>query len=222
MRLWLSRSGEVPLREQLVTQIVLGIASNDLAAGERLPSTRELARRYQIHSNTVSAAYRELAKRGWVEFRRGSGVYIKARIGSKALEPGQDLDELIAVFFRNVHARGYSLADIHAGLKRWSSAQPPDHFLLIEPDVELRRILVAEIAEATGRRIVGSDIVDLDRDGRLTGAVPVALQTQTEKIISFLPRGLDLLALSSQSVPGSMSGQRPPPNDALIAIVSRS
>jgi GntR family transcriptional regulator len=74
MRLWISKNSEVPIREQLVTQIVLGIASSDLRVAERLPSTRELARRYDIHANTVSAAYRELAKRGWVEFRKGSGV----------------------------------------------------------------------------------------------------------------------------------------------------
>ncbi|HET9479284.1 MAG TPA: GntR family transcriptional regulator, partial [Pyrinomonadaceae bacterium] len=70
MRIWLSKNSEVPIREQLVTQIVLGIVSNDLKVNERLPSTRDLARRYDIHANTVSAAYRELARRGWVEFRK--------------------------------------------------------------------------------------------------------------------------------------------------------
>ncbi|HKG78053.1 MAG TPA: GntR family transcriptional regulator, partial [Pyrinomonadaceae bacterium] len=64
MRIWISKNSEVPIREQLVTQIVLGIVSNDLKVAERLPSTRELARRYDIHANTVSAAYRELARRG--------------------------------------------------------------------------------------------------------------------------------------------------------------
>src|SRR5918997_502659 len=79
MRLWLSKNSEVPIREQLITQITLGIVSNDLKISERLPSTRDLARRYDIHANTVSAAYRELAKRGWVQFRKGSGVYVRAR-----------------------------------------------------------------------------------------------------------------------------------------------
>ena len=83
MRLWLSKNSEVPIREQLVTQIVLGIVSNDLKISERLPSTRDLARRYDIHANTVSAAYRELARRGWVQFRKGSGVYVLARTDDK-------------------------------------------------------------------------------------------------------------------------------------------
>ncbi len=50
------------MREQLATQIILGIISEDLKPDQRLPSTRELARRFHIHPNTVSAAYRDLAK----------------------------------------------------------------------------------------------------------------------------------------------------------------
>ncbi len=54
MRLWLSKSSEVPIRVQLEAQIILGILGNDLKVGQRLPSTRELARRYKIHSNNKS------------------------------------------------------------------------------------------------------------------------------------------------------------------------
>src|SRR5690349_18313800 len=60
MRLWLARGSEIPIREQVVTQVVLGILSDELPPGARLPSTRELARRFRVHANTVSAAYREL------------------------------------------------------------------------------------------------------------------------------------------------------------------
>src|SRR3982751_3255791 len=110
MRLWISKSSEVPIREQLVPQIVLGIVSNDLKVAERLPSTRDLARRYEIHANTVSSAYRELARRGWVEFRKGSGVYVRAR-NNETLDNGLALDQLIARFFRNLRGGGYSLAE---------------------------------------------------------------------------------------------------------------
>ena len=64
MRLWLNRTGEVSLREQLITQVVLGILCQELAPGQRLPSTRDLSRRFGIHANTASAAYRELERRG--------------------------------------------------------------------------------------------------------------------------------------------------------------
>ena len=74
MRLWLNRTGEVSLHEQLITQVVLGILCHELAPGQRLPSTRDLSRRFGIHANTASAAYRQLETEGWVELRHGSGV----------------------------------------------------------------------------------------------------------------------------------------------------
>ena len=74
MRLWFTPSSEVPIYRQLVTQVVLAILSGDLKPGERLPSTRELARRFALHPNTISAGYRQLERDGWAERRHGSGV----------------------------------------------------------------------------------------------------------------------------------------------------
>src|SRR5258705_3575467 len=172
MRLWLSKNSDVPIREQLVTQLILGIVSNDLKVKQRLPSTRDLARRYDIHANTVSSAYRELARRAWVEFRQGSGVYVRAR-NDDTLEDGMALEQLIARFFRNLREEGYSVGEIQAGVTRSLSLQRPDHFLLLEPDPELREILVAEIATTTKVKVTGARPHDLD--SALTGAVSVVL-----------------------------------------------
>src|SRR6267142_811521 len=136
MRLWLSKSSEVPMREQLVTQIRLGIISGDLKARQKLPSTRELARRFSVHSNTVSAAYRELNRTGWVEFRKGSGVYVRERAADQTLDENLGLDQLIAKFLKTARARNHSLGEIQSRLKHWLGLQPPDHFLIVEPDPE--------------------------------------------------------------------------------------
>ena len=69
MRFWITRNGEVPIREQLVRQAVLGILTQDLPPGARLPSVRAMARRHRIHSNTVSAAWHDLLDQGWLELR---------------------------------------------------------------------------------------------------------------------------------------------------------
>lgn len=217
MRLWISKNSEVPIREQLVTQIVLGIVSNDLKVAERLPSTRELARRYDIHANTVSAAYRELAKRGWVEFRKGSGVYVRAR-NDEPVENRLALDQLIGRFFRNLREDGYSLAEIQSGVQRSLSLQRPDHFLLIEPDPELREILVAEIATATKVRVRGTPPEQFDG---AAGAVPLVLYGHLEGHADRIKPETDLLVLHSASVVESMRGQTRPSPDALVAIVSR-
>lgn len=218
MRLWISKNSEVPIREQLVTQIVLGIVSNDLKVEERLPSTRDLARRYDIHANTVSSAYRELARRGWVEFRKGSGVYVRAR-NDEPIENGLALDQVIARFFRNLREEGYSLAEIQAGIQRSLSMQRPDHFVLLEPDPELREILVAEIATATKVKVKGFGPNEVD--GELTGAVPVVLYGHMDQFAERLKPETDVLVLHSASVVERMRGQTRPPRDALVAVVSR-
>lgn len=217
MRIWISRNSEVPIREQLVTQIVLGIVSNDLKIAERLPSTRELARRYDIHANTVSAAYRELARRGWVEFRKGSGVYVRPR-NDEPLENGLALDQLISRFFRNLRENGYSLAEIKAGLQRSLSTQRPDHFLLLEPDPELRAILVAEIAAATKAKIkgVGPDELEV-----AAGGVPLVLYGHMDEYADRLKPEADVLVLHSASIVESFQGETKPSPESLLAIVSR-
>src|SRR5271154_797592 len=77
MRFWITKNSELPIREQLVRQVVMGILSEELAAGHKLPSVRALARRHNIHANTVSAAYHDLLQQGWLELRRGSGLYVR-------------------------------------------------------------------------------------------------------------------------------------------------
>lgn len=218
MRLWISKNSEVPIREQLVTQIILGIVSNDLKEAERLPSTRDLARRYDIHANTVSSAYRELAQRGWVEFRKGSGVYVRAR-NDETLEHGLALDQLIARFFRNLREEGYSLADIRTGIERSLSVQRPDHFLLLEPDPELREILVAEISSVTNVKVKGSGPEEVD--GELTGAAPLVLYGHMDPFAERIKPETDLLVLHSASVVERLHGQTRPSPESLVAIVSR-
>ena len=93
MRLWLSRGSSISVREQLVTQVVLGILSGDLKPAQRLPSTRELARRFQVHPNTISAGYRQLERDSWVEFRKGSGVYVRQQ-KPQTSAPAVALDKL--------------------------------------------------------------------------------------------------------------------------------
>jgi DNA-binding transcriptional regulator YhcF (GntR family) len=220
MRLWLSKSSEVPLREQLVTQIILGVVSNDLKANERLPSTRELARRYKIHANTVSAAFRELTRLGWVEFRKGSGVYVKPREKEQSFDGSLQLDQLISKFFKSARQQQFSLSAIQVGLRRWLTLQPPDHFLVIESDTELRSILSSEIEKATGARVVGVDFEECTSEV-LAGAVPVVMYSQVDRARASLPVGVDFVALHSQSVPASLEGEKAPGSDALIGLVSR-
>ncbi|MGE0882030.1 MAG: GntR family transcriptional regulator [Blastocatellales bacterium] len=221
MQIWLSKDSEVSIREQLTAQIKLAILSQDLTPGEKLPSTRELARRLRIHSNTVSAAYRELAERGWVDMRTGSGIYVRKFTREVELEAQLGLDNLIIEFLQVARRKGFSLAEIQSRIKHWLRLQPPDHFLVIDPDPEFREILVAEIANATGFRVAGISVEECSNHTKLIGAVPVALYGQAEIVLAALPPKMACLLIRTRSVTETLKYETPPMAEELIAVVSR-
>ena len=169
MKLWISKNSEVPVAEQLTTQIMLAIHSGELKPNQKMPSTRELARRFALHSNTVNAAYRDLARRGWLHFRKGSGVYVRVLAPDGPLDGHLQLDQLISAFLKMAREHGFTLAEIRSRVRGWLDFQPPDHFLIIEPEPELRRILLAEIHEATGFPVQGVGLDACESGGARRG-----------------------------------------------------
>jgi DNA-binding transcriptional regulator YhcF (GntR family) len=218
MQLWFAHGSDVTIRERLVTQVILGILSDDLAPGQRLPSTRELARRFHVHPNTVSAGYRQLERERWVEFRRGSGVYVRANKPETPLSSSLAVDQVIAHLFRSSRKLGVSLPDLRARLRHWLELQPPDHFLLIEPDEQLRRIIAAEIEQAVTFPVKSCSLDDIPIP--YDGGIPVALPNRVPAVRQELPAGTELLTLQVRSVPASLGGWLPAPTGALIGIAS--
>src|SRR5262245_39805323 len=221
MQFWLSKDSDVSLREQLAAQIKLAILSHDLKPGQKLPSTRELSRRFRIHQNTISAVYRELARQGWVELRAGSGIYVRTFKSDVALEAQLNLDNLIIEFLQIARRKGFSLAEIQSRVRHWMRVQPPDHFLVIEPDGEFREILIAELRSAIKYRVVGASIEDCARRSLLLGAVPVALYGKAEAVTAALPSKTTCLLVHTRSVPETLKGESRPSPDDLIIVVSR-
>lgn len=221
MQLWFAHGSGVTLREQLVTQVILGVLSGDLAPGQRLPSTRELARRFRLHPNTASAGYRQLERDHWVEFRHGSGVYVHPVKPDVAASPGLALDQLIGELFRSARTLNVPLTTLRARLRHWLELQPPDHFLLIEPDEELRRILVLEIGRAVTLPVAGSHSEEPQLAHLLEGAIPVSLPGTAKTLGQALRRGADRLVLRVNSVPSSLAPWLPAPAKSLVGVASR-
>ncbi|HEY1381323.1 MAG TPA: GntR family transcriptional regulator [Gemmataceae bacterium] len=68
----------VPIYEQIVSQVIFAVAADGLAAGEIIPSVRDLAQRVLAHPNTVARAYQELERRGVLVAKRGVGMEVTA------------------------------------------------------------------------------------------------------------------------------------------------
>jgi GntR family transcriptional regulator len=217
MRLWLSRGGEVSIRDQLVTQVVLSILSGELKPGQRLPSTRELARRFHIHANTVSAGYRQLARDQWVEFLKGSGIFVRKQRPDNP-PAAVALDQLITNFFRSARETGAALSTIRSRLRHWLDVQPPDHFLLLEDDAALAQILISEIQAAVILPVKSCGTGDLT--AKLLGAVPVALSMKEKTVRNSLSENAELLVLHMRSPGASLAVHLPAPSTALVGVAS--
>lgn len=221
MRLWFAPGSEIPLYRQLGTQIVLAILAGELQPGEKLPSTRALARRYGIHPNTVSAAYQALSNEQWLEARHGSGMYVRGR-GAAAQTPEQVLDVHIAGFFRAVRELGLPMSTVREQVARWLHAAEPDHFLLIEADAALRKILATELRAMTRVPVqdLAPDACSANADC-LSGAIPLCRPSRKRAVEEALPVGTELVTLPINSVPSWMGPVVEAARaGALLAVVS--
>jgi DNA-binding transcriptional regulator YhcF (GntR family) len=220
MRLWLSRGSGISVREQLVSQIVLSILSADLKPAQRLPSTRELARRFHVHPNTISAGYRQLARDNWVEFRKGSGIYVRQQKPQES-PPETVLDRLIADFFLAVRKLDTPLSAVRARLKQWMEVQPPDHFLLIEDDPEVAAIVVSELRDHLSLPIQTCAFSECNSPAVFETSIPMVLSIRSKAAQHLVPEHTELLTLQLRSAANSLAPYLPVPSTALIAIASR-
>lgn len=219
MKIWLSKNSEVPVREQIVTQIMLGIVSGDLPVGKRLPSTKEISNRFSIHSNTVSTAYRKLAEQGWLEFRKGSGFYVREVEGEK---PGANFqfEKLISEFFQNAYKLGFSNDEIRHRFNKRFDIRVTEKMLVVESDRALREILIEEIGAVTDFRIDGISFEEFERSHQNSDAVIAAMRDEKPKLEKLLFSGKTVVYLNARSVPDSMTGKKRPSDNNLIAVIS--
>ena len=79
MHIIIRNTGDVPIYEQIVTQIKSAIVSGELTEGEALPSMRALAKSLHVSVITVQKAYEDLQRDGFIETTVGRGSFVSAR-----------------------------------------------------------------------------------------------------------------------------------------------
>jgi GntR family transcriptional regulator len=204
MRLWLNRSAEISLREQLITQVVLGILTREILPGQKLPSTRELARRFGIHPNTASACYRELERDGWLEFRHGSGVFVANTRPSVSLSPEMAVDQLIGELAARARKIGATDSLLRTRLRRWLSLAPLARWLVIEPDPELRKIVTVEMESSLALPVAACTPDECAEASLLERSIPVTLPSKAAAVRKLLPAGTVLTVFQVNPVASAL------------------
>jgi GntR family transcriptional regulator len=222
VKIILTRDASIPLRAQLALQIEVALVTGQIEPGAKLPSVRELARRLKLHHNTVAAAYGELAERGLIETRRGSGIYAIARSRPAAPDQAREIDELIATFLETARARGFSTRSIREAVRTWLERQPPDHVLIIEPAPDIRAILEHEIASALSCRVEASGLDALADIAALDGALLVTSFYHSGTVRDRVGASVPLVTISLN--PGSTELERllQLPSGSMLGVVSVS
>ena len=79
MHIIIRNTGDVPIYEQIVTQIKSAIVAGELSEGEALPSMRLLAKELRISLITTKRAYEELERDGFIVTMTGRGSFVAAK-----------------------------------------------------------------------------------------------------------------------------------------------
>jgi GntR family transcriptional regulator / MocR family aminotransferase len=149
----LQRGGE-PLSRQLYRWIRQAILSGTATAGNRLPSTRDLAEQLGVSRTVVVLAYEQLLAEGFIAGRGGSGTYVSEGITRSVAQTQRKQARLPLSRFGN--AASESMATVNTPLPR--PVAPRYNFIYGRSDLETfpfslwRRLLLRQARRASARQ----------------------------------------------------------------------
>lgn len=79
MQITITPGSTLSIYQQIAAQVRQGIASEQIAVGDPMPSVRQLAKDLVINPNTVAKAYNELVRDGVLESQQGRGFFVSRR-----------------------------------------------------------------------------------------------------------------------------------------------
>lgn len=222
MQIALSKNSDVPLRQQLAEQIVFLITTGQLRAGENLPSVRALARQSKVHHNTVSEAYQELVRRGWLTRRRGTQLVVGTSSGAPLVKT-HTLDELINETIQRAREMGFTLQSLRQRVLERLMAQPPDHFLVVEEEPGLREIIQQEVVDGLGWQVEGCSLESFASEPSLAiGAQVLIANHLVEDLKPLIPQSRPAVGLIYGGAAEHLELIRKLQRPSIVAMVSVS
>jgi GntR family transcriptional regulator len=171
MNLKVDGRSPIPIRRQLTEQLRRAIESGGVPREQALPSIRELAGFLGINPNTVARVIEDLKQGGYVEARRGKGVFVAS---APPARPAPHLREgFLQETVIRAAALGMTADELAVGVLSVAGVRPPAvqgtvEVLLVEcsaPEldffarqleahlpVRVDKVLLGELAAVRGRR----------------------------------------------------------------------
>ncbi len=106
---------------QIMKQLQGFIERGELAAGDSLPTVRQLAGDLGVAPNTVARAYGQLQEDGWLtsDGRRGTRVAPETPMNDKRVRAGA-LRDAVDRFVTTMTHHGYSKSEVAIALRRFA------------------------------------------------------------------------------------------------------
>ena len=117
MLLEIDEQSEQPIYQQLIDQIIVGIAKGELVPNESLPSIRQLADEIGVNMMTVSKAYNKLKQSGYIVTDRRNGTKIAAKLPPTAVWQ-QQFHERLELLLAESFLHQQSEAEIQALIQK--------------------------------------------------------------------------------------------------------
>jgi GntR family transcriptional regulator len=187
MKLHLDPTSEVPLYQQLRQQIIFQISTGELPIGAAMPSARQLERQLKVHHNTIFRVYAELADLHWLVREKGRRFLVVHPAVASPAQPGDAVNELIDRLLLAARAEGLTQGRLVKQIKSRASCEPPDHFLIVEPEPAMGEVMKYEVHRATGRNAVSYSIAELKLRPELLDRAALLVPAYLADLMGFVP-----------------------------------
>lgn len=220
----LDRAADVSLTQQLVDRFAAAIEAGELAPGEKLPPTRQLAADVGVNHLTAARVYRRLAERGYVTASVGRGTFVRGLTPAASDERGEDwqvyaLPERETRYQEQVLADAFAYANAPGMVSLATGSSAPD----FHPTAELARITADVFAEEGGAAIsyltpegylgLREQIAERGRrHGYATGPEEIVVTSGAQQAIHLVAQAVledgDVAAIESPTFAGMLSALR--------------
>ncbi|MCI8771707.1 MAG: GntR family transcriptional regulator [Lachnospiraceae bacterium] len=103
---------DIPIYQQIMDIIKQQIASGELAAGEKLPSVRDMALSAGVNPNTMQKALAELEREGLLYSKRTAGRFVAEQKEIKKGLQEELMMGYVKTFLDNMKKLGYTVEEV--------------------------------------------------------------------------------------------------------------
>jgi GntR family transcriptional regulator len=226
MDLQINSKSHVPIHVQLEEQIKHLILTERFAVGSRLPSIRAMAGFLRVNRNTVARVISDLEREGFVESRRGSGVYVaEPPVAAEDLRRQEVLERVMNL----AAARGVPVEELAYALLARAGTEPQERapLLFVEcttPELEQFSAELEEQLPVAVEKVLLEDLAArISGEGELPWRLAVTTFFHVHEVQDLMaPRGIETVALLAETTLESLQRLTELPAGTPVAVVGNS